>query len=272
MGFLGSIGSFFSGAAKTVAKTVTNPAKLTTAVLTGGASLVAPKITKPLETAVKTTLFNPQLATAVLTKGASLVPSSPIALGGAQPMALDIGGILSGVSNIFKGGNVPAPLQILGQSAGLASQFFPMAGPSTSLAARPVLPAATAAGAAAMRAVPMVGRRFFEKFPNLATAIQGWRNRGVQISRAKLHSLLKRFGPEVLITGGILTAAAVSELMMAGPGTRRMNPGNVKALRRSMRRLESFHRLCVTADRLRRPRSRSCKTPRGAGTQFVRQG
>jgi hypothetical protein len=83
--------------------------------------------------------------------------------------------------------------------------------------------------------------------------------------------MLKRFGPEVLITGGILSAAAVSELMVAGPGHRRMNPGNVKALRRSMRRLESFHHLCVRADKLKRPRSRkACKT--GGGSQFVRQG
>jgi len=118
--------------------------------------------------------------------------------------------------------------------------------------------AAQAIGAVGSRAV--VGRTFFNKWPNLATAIQRMKNAGQNVSRAQLYSMLKRFGPDFLITGGILTAAAVSELMMSGSGRRRMNPGNVKALRRSMRRLESFHHLCTKSDKLRRPRSRkSCR-------------
>jgi len=106
-----------------------------------------------------------------------------------------------------------------------------------------------------------VGRGFFNKFPNLATAIQGLRNAGRNISRSKLYGMMKRFGPEFLVSAGILTAAAVSELIMAGPGHRRMNVGNVKALRRGMRRIESFHKLCSKADYLRsrgRRRKVSC--------------
>jgi len=84
--------------------------------------------------------------------------------------------------------------------------------------------------------------------------------------------MLKRFGPELLISGGILTAAAVNELMLAGPGTRRMNPTNVKALRRSVRRIESFHHLCRKVDVLRsRGKSKKCST-RGSASTFVRQG
>lgn len=113
---------------------------------------------------------------------------------------------------------------------------------------------AIAGGAA--RAGAVVGRTFFNKFPNLATAIQKFRNVGQHVTRSQLYGMLKRFGPDFLITGGILTAAAVSELMVAGAGHRRMNPGNVKALRRSMRRLESFHHLCQKADKLRKPRAR----------------
>ena len=104
---------------------------------------------------------------------------------------------------------------------------------------------------AAARAVATVGRGFFQKFPNLATSIQKLRNMGKNVTRAKLYSALKRFGPEMLVSGGLLTAAAVSELAVAGPGHRRMNAGNVKALRKAHRRMESFHRICQKNDVLR---------------------
>lgn len=110
-----------------------------------------------------------------------------------------------------------------------------------------------------LRTPATVGRGFFNKFPNLATGIQKMRNAGHNISRSKLYGMMKRFGPEFLVTAGILTAGAVSELIMAGPGHRRMNVGNVKALRRGMRRIESFHKLCTKADYLRsRGRRRKC--------------
>lgn len=131
-------------------------------------------------------------------------------------------------------------------------------------------PGVVAAGGAMMRFLSITSK-FAMRFPSLTAAINNWRAKGVNITRAKLYSLLRRFGPEVLITGGILTAAAVNELMMAGPGRRRMNPGNAKALRRSLRRLESFHHLCVRADKFRR-RGGTRRGGRGAAQQFVRQG
>lgn len=114
----------------------------------------------------------------------------------------------------------------------------------------------SAAGAIA-RVGPTVGRSFFNKWPNLATGIQKLRNAGKNISRSKLYSMVKRFGPEFLVSAGILTAAAVSELILAGPGHRRMNPANSKALRRATRRIKSFHRLCGDADIIK-TRRRSC--------------
>jgi len=108
-----------------------------------------------------------------------------------------------------------------------------------------------------IRGGPTVGRSFFQKWPNLATAIQKMRNAGQNVSRSKLYSMLKRFGPDFLVTAGILTAAGVSELALAGPGHRRMNPANSKALRRAQRRLKSFHRLCADSDVLK-SRRRSC--------------
>jgi len=112
-----------------------------------------------------------------------------------------------------------------------------------------------AAGAIA-RVGPTVGRSFFNKFPNLAVTIQKLRNAGQNVSRSKLYSMMRRFGPEFMVSAGLLSAAAVSELILAGPGHRRMNVGNVKALRRGMRRIEGFHKLCSKADRLRRPKAR----------------
>jgi hypothetical protein len=256
MGFLGSIGKVFSTAAKAVA--------------TGGISLVAPKIIpKPINTALNavTAAQFPTSLKSVASTGLAVATKNPSYLlptQGAQPMGLDLGGILNSVGQAF-GGNQNSYFNAISNIATTAAQFVPQ---QTSLAARPLLPAA---GGAVARAGAMVGRSFFNRFPNLATAIQQLRNRGMNVKRSQLWTLLKRFGPEVLVTGGLLTAAAVNELMVAGPGRRRMNPGNVHALRRSMRRLQSFHKLCVTADQLRRPRSRKgCKT--SSSTQFVRQG
>lgn len=112
--------------------------------------------------------------------------------------------------------------------------------------AQPVMASVPALG----RAASVIGRGFFNRFPNLATSLQALRNRGANVSRASMYSALKRFGPEMLVSGGILTAAAVSELAVAGPGRRRMNPGNVKALRKAHRRMKSFHKVCVDNDQL----------------------
>lgn len=274
MGFLGSIGKFISSAPKTIAKTVTNPTKLTTAIVTGGASVVAPKLTAPITTAVSQ-LYNPALVKTAaglalpgaLGRAASFAPSLPSLPGGSMGFNLSniIGGVTSGLGSLLTGGSPSTALSNF-------SSFLPSTGSfGTSgygAVAQPTamrLPAGAAAGA-------IVGRGFFNRFPNLAAVIQAWRNRGVNVTRAKLYGLLKRFGPDILVSGGILTAAAVSELMVAGPGRRRMNPGNVKALRRSLRRLESFHHLCQRADKLRRPRRGTKATGRGSAQQFVRQG
>jgi len=264
MSFLGSIGSFLGGAANKVVKTVTNPTKFTTAVLTGGLSVVAPKVTKPISSAVSN-LYNPALIKPLLgvaTRNPALLAGS--FTGGSQKMGLDLSGIFGTVSSIF-GGNQNPVFQGVSNVSSLAQSFVPQA--------TPVMSKVPQIAGGAMRSIPTISRSFFNKFPNLATAIQGYRNIGKsQVTRKRLYGMLKRFGPELLISGGILSAAAVSELMQAGPGSRRMNPGNVKALRRSLRRLESFHHLCQRADKLRRP-SRRSGSKAGRGTQqFVRQG
>lgn len=248
--------------------------KVVPTVLTGGLNLV-PGVKKVIAPVTKTlTQLAPvlvpkpaQVLTALATKNPlALLPAVPANSGG--PMALNIGGILSQVGGIL-GGNQNQIFQGVSNVATLASQFFPQ---PTATQLPVVRTQATPVMAPAMRAGAMVARGFFNKFPNLALAIQQLRARGLTVKRSQLWTMLKRFGPEVLIGGGLLTVGAVSELMVAGPGHRRMNPANVKALRRSMRRLDSFHRLCVTADRLRRPRSRGKSVSRGSTANFVRQG
>lgn len=186
--------------------------------------------------------------------------------GGVAPMALDLGGLLKSVGGIFGGGQNQIFTGI-SNVANLASQFIPakVVNPVTTVAMRPPAPATTAVA----RALPMIGRTFFQKFPNLATSLQQLRARGMNVKRSQLWSMLKRFGPEVLVTGGLLTAAAVSELMIAGPGHRRINVTNVRALRRSVRRLKSFDRLSATVSRQlarvggsKRRSSRRCGTCR----------
>ena len=161
------------------------------------------------------------------------------------------GGVQSASQGIFSSNSGFDWSNLLNSGVSIATNALaPRTSVQTSMA-----PAMSAAGAVA-RVGGTVGRGFFNRFPNLATAIQGLRNQGRNVTRAKLYGVLKRFGPEFLVTGGLMTAAAVNELAVAGPGYRRMNPANVRALRRSVRRIESFHRLCKTTDSLHAKRRR----------------
>lgn len=252
MGFFKKIKKFTTKAVKATVKTVASPKKLTTAVLTGGLSVVAPKITKPLEQAVGRVLFDPQ----TLAWAASFTPQGrAVAVAGGGNMAFNVGGFLGAVGGALSGvsGQNAGAVRALGVATGIAGAALTKPGtglPRASTNVMQVRPAMALAGPA-LRSVPTIGRSFFNRFPNLGLAIQTYRNAGKKVSRGKLYSLVRRFGPEIVISGGILTAAAVNELMIAGPGTRRMNPTNVKALRRSMRRIQSFHRLCSCADLLK---------------------
>lgn len=277
MGFFKSIAKGFSSVVHTVAQTVTNPAKATTAILTGGLSVVAPKPFAPVTKAIGNTLYNPSLALKVagLATGGNiggLLAGGSFPQVGGSTMGINLnsifGGLASGIGSYMGGGSPMQSLQAFTSYLPTATQT-PFPG---SQAPNPYQVQTAASSRALVAAGAAVGRRFFDKFPNLATGIQMWRNQGKKITRAKLYSLMKRFGPDFLITGGILSAAAVSELMMAGPGTRRMNPANGKALRRSLRRLESFDKMCHRVSRhLHRPARRSSKSRGGAAT-FVRQG
>jgi len=76
-------------------------------------------------------------------------------------------------------------------------------------------------------------------------------------------------GPAATAAAVGITLNELGELILldASRPRRRMNPANITALRRSMRRISSFHRLCQKADTLRAPRRRSPKrVPTTAGS------
>lgn len=246
---------------------VKNPVSaFTSAVSTGGLSLVSPDIRKAV--APITDALVGKTALTAVTSIASARTGIPLTnlfqKPGGSPMSFNLGGFLGNVGTILGQSSIPG-FQTAGQLATIGSQFVPQPtaqqmpqyGPYPQ--AQPVMAPAMRAAAVAGTAVATVGRSFFNKYPNLATAIQMLRNQGRNITRAKLYSAMKRFGPELLVSGGILTAAAVSELMVAGPGTRRMNPANSRALRRAAGRIRSFHKLCQHTDLLKTRHRRPCK-------------
>ena len=90
---------------------------------------------------------------------------------------------------------------------------------------------------------------------------------GVHISLQRVASLLRKYGPSFFfgwVADEVLQRAFFDAVTKK---SRRMNPANVRALRRSIRRVKSFHRLCGQADVLRsrgrsRARSAVCGTCR----------
>ena len=173
-----------------------------------------------------------------------------------------------GLSDIFGGSSASDWLGLLTKGLDVYSQYQTNAAP----AVRAVTTAGgTAVGGMMVGAGRAVGSTLFRRFPNLAAGLNALKMAGKNYAtRSRLYSLLKRFGPDVLITGGILSAAAVSELMIAGPGRRRMNAANVKALRRAHRRMASFHHICRKNDVLMHRGSRR-RAPVGGGVTRITQ-
>lgn len=84
----------------------------------------------------------------------------------------------------------------------------------------------------------------------------------------RLWSLVKKFGPQAVIAAGVMTAEQLAQLTFfktSRRARRKYNPANVKALRRSMRRLAGFDRL---ASRVRG--QLACMTPSRARTRSAR--
>lgn len=190
-------------------------------------------------------------------------------------MGLNLGGLVpglvSGLGSLFGGGSPSTALNAfttaLPTYGGFGMTNLPAAIPVQQR--QPITP-----GTNAMATLGRMAGKFWDKFPNLYRRLQIYKLSGIKLTRARLWQMVKRFGPDFLITAGILTAIEINELMLAGPGHRRMNSANGRALKRSLRRLESFERLCHRVDRqLHRRGGARRKTGVGSrSTTLIRQG
>src|SRR2546426_5527340 len=105
--------------------------------------------------------------------------------------------------------------------------------------ARPSVPAPGGDFPGIMRGL---GRGIASRFPLLWGAIQVWRGRGVSMTAEKLWGLVRRFGPQLLITAGVLRGGALSGPPLWRP-FRPPAPVNVfkpQTLKRAKRRLLRF--------------------------------
>src|SRR2546427_3765650 len=80
--------------------------------------------------------------------------------------------------------------------------------------ARPSVPAPGGDFPGIMRGL---GRGIASRFPLLWGAIQVWRGRGVSMTAEKLWGLVRRFGPQLLITAGVPRGGAAFRLLSLGP-------------------------------------------------------
>lgn len=185
--------------------------------------------------------------------------------GGAISRTLDLfgrsGGVLGGVANV---------------GSTVLSSFLPAVGPVVGLpgvngvtatpvmAALPRLP--SMAGALAVTIQPILIK--------IATFL-GRRTLTLRETIKIIRRFSKLLAPAAIATVLGITVLELGQVILADAQRprRRMNPANVRALRRSMRRIESFHRLCQKADTLRSPRRRATRAPtRPQAVQVVRAG
>lgn len=115
-------------------------------------------------------------------------------------------------------------------------------------------PAVQMAGRAIAAGLPAWSARFPALWQFFATKMPA-----VRPDVGTMLRMLRKWGPAAMT--GIMGAAAVSDLVKYSMShkTRRMNPANTRALRRSLRRLKSFDRLST---RVSQQLSKSCRAPR----------
>ena len=210
--------------------------------------------------------------------GQSLALSA--ATGGGNPVALNLGNLFSTAGNILggitAGGTVGNVLSTVSGGLNLASQFLPQPASSPvvipTTAPQVITTAAggvrTAAQALSVGAGGMALRDVARGIIAKMAASLGLRS----LSPARAAELIKKAGkfftsPEAIATylgvtvGELYTVWTYSQLKRR----RRMNPANGRALRRAVRRIKSFHRMCQHTDVIkprRRSGSRGCFTCR----------
>lgn len=243
-----------------------------TAVATGGLSEVARAAGAKDLANVAESVFAPtsvsdlQTTASILTgQGPGIAPGSGPTGGGGEDMAL--GNVLGGISGLLGtvsgfGGPVGTVAQI---GSGFLSGFLPAQGPMQQQAQVPSaqFPQATQT-MAMMPAIRGAGSAIANFVAPILAKMSMTLGKNITLRAAMI--IVRRLGKTLTSPGAVAAALglSLSELSslltanaLAGSSGRRMNPGNVKALRRAHRRIKSFHRLCGENDRLKAPRRKA---------------
>ena len=189
----------------------------------------------------------------------SLLSSQPTGTTGGNPMA--IGNVLGGFKGVLDTvgtfGGYQGSIAKIG--SGFLSGFLPAQGPRESSFPQSQFPQATQT----MAMTPSIaGGLASIQGILLKIAASVGKNVSFRAAMIIVRRLLKTLGsPQAVAAALGIATTELSMLLVAqsmvGRSGRRMNPGNVKALRRAHRRIKSFHKLCGDNDRLRAPRRRS---------------
>lgn len=254
---------FFKKLKKSVKKIAHVAKRPVAAVATGGLSEIARATGHKDLASVAESVFAPTSISDLQTT-ASLISGQPQGPSGGGGEDMSLGNVLGGVSGLLNtvgsfGGPVGTVAQI---GSGFLSGFLPAQGPMVSTVPQSAFPQATQT----MAARPIIGG-----MASAATAaVQPILNQvsaylGKSITLRAAMIIIRRMGkflntPTAIATALGITLDQLGNLIVAssiaGSGGRRMNVGNVKALRRAHRRIKSFHKLCTTNDELRAPRRR----------------
>lgn len=174
-------------------------------------------------------------------------------LGGLQGVLGTIGqvgagtqyGTVAQIGSSFLSGFLPAQGPIR-----TAQQSYPS--PVMTMAAAPTITRAVTAAAANVQGVLIKMAQAIGSVPSV--------KRAMAIVR-RLMGVLGSAEATAIALGLSIAELGILATANAAKPRRRMNPGNVKALRRAHRRLESFHRLCGKNDQLRTRRRSTRKAP-----------
>jgi hypothetical protein len=210
------------------------------------------------------------LALAPATGGLSLTASNiagqtTLAEGTTGGIPMSLGNVLGGLQGVLSQvSNFGGPVgTVAAVGSGFLSGFLPAQGPVAAQFPQQQFPQATMTMSAApiIRGAATAVTAFVA--PVLAKMSLAL---GKNITLRAAMIIIRRLGktlssPAAVAAAVGLTLSELSQLLTAnaikGSSGRRMNPGNVKALRRAHRRIKSFHRLCGDNDRLRAPRRRA---------------
>jgi len=262
----------FKKAKKKLKKVAKVAKRATAAVVTGGLSetSIGKNIGETIgDVLVPTSIKDLGKGAALVTTGA-LAVTNPVAAAGlvgtslsgtSGGMPMSLGNILGGVGGILNtvsqfGGSVGTAAQI---GSGFLTGFLPAQGPMVSQfptnqfpQAQPVMALAPSVAGA----IPAIA----------AILLKIGRTVGRNVSFRAAMIIIRRLGKSLGTPQAVATALGITSVELAsmlvtqavtGSRGRRMNVGNIKALRRAHRRIQGFHKICGDNDRLRAPRRRA---------------